>query len=1297
MDKKRKKNFFKAFLILILLIVGTFSLNWYMTHRLESYLKRMLSEKVLEATDGLYDLSFDTLSIGLFNGELLMSGIELKPDSTTFQTLLAKDSLPKTYLKLKINSIYFQGLNLTWRWSYKKLNFNLFEIQQAEVEVYESPIAQQEIEQTKQESKTLYEMINPFINVLQVKEINLKNMSISYITNDGATPSHYGLQNVSFHAYNFTVDEDSYTSGKLLYSDNFNFITNQPQEILSNSQFSLKTNNIELNTADSIIQIDGIDLVPQKSLWKQVNQIPDSYLEAQIKTIALKGIKFSRENALNYLLARSFEIGTSDLKYFTTKADSSNVTSKTDTLDLSWSLYSIISPILHEVSIKDIMLKDAKFKYSESFKNDSNIYTLNKLELIANNFLVDSLTDIDPTRRFLHSENFALKASGINGLTPEKNYKFGIDQMIINTATRNFNIANVTLGPIKTSTTHDYILGNVQEINIDSLYYNNGIEASRLTINSPVVEYVKVEGITKVRPSRGNKAHDDSTRVSYNAWNQLIPFLDHLLVRNINLTNGNIAYRDIITKNRYNLNQLNFYAKNIKIDQKAIDNLDNFLVSNDFGFNFQNFNSEIESYKLKIQKASFDIKDGIFSLKNVDLTPLPNIKNKNLISLNVPTFDIKGFRYMINKNNRGLNVKSFDLISPKISITKNEFKQPADKPKPKVENKNSLESVFRYFRLEKLNLVNADVKFIDNTTRDSLHSSIKQMLVKNINWNTNKKTSIDEVLLDMPHIYMVKHDSVKKKNEQNSDTSPHPLFVENLNIRKFRLLNLTTQIKQPYLNLSINTNNLDFTDLKWNKDLFSLGSVLLQSPKIDIIQSTKEQQSDVKKTSSKKNIYETLGAFSKKINIKNFSVVEASINYNHPMNDVPAKIQKLNNTNLNMEGLRVDNTNKSFTLDDITFNTKDIRLPINDGFYTIQVDSIGLSKQKAELSLNKIALIPAYPKLEFAYRNPQHKDWFDVTVDNVTLSGIDIPTYFSDKILNAERLQVSDVVLQNFKTQKIEITHNVMPMIYEGLQNLPLKLSIKNTDVRNFNVYYEELPKKGEIPAKIFLTGMNGHLKELTNIVTEPDQFIELNADGNFMGTGYFTAQWMIPVDKKNDCFLLKGHLHEFDLTELNQLITPMAPAEIKSGLVKDTKFNIQASSINANVNMLMLYNNLQLSVFKNDDPDSPNKFLTRVVNTVLRKNNPNKPNKKPRESHAFIVRDPYHSTFNYFWQILQPPLVESVGISQGKQTFMKKVTGAISRVKDFFKGRKDKRKEKKKEQEEKDTISNLIPISDNQ
>lgn len=65
---------------------------------------------------------------------------------------------------------------------------------------------------------------------------------------------------------------------------------------------------------------------------------------------------------------------------------------------------------------------------------------------------------------------------------------------------------------------------------------------------------------------------------------------------------------------------------------------------------------------------------------------------------------------------------------------------------------------------------------------------------------------------------------------------------------------------------------------------------------------------------------------------------------------------------------------------------------------------------------------------------------------------------------------------------------------------------------------------------------MNGTFTGFTNIVSRPDQYIVLDADGKLMGKGNFTATWKLPVDSLNDRFLLNARLDSFDLTAVERI-----------------------------------------------------------------------------------------------------------------------------------------------------------------
>ncbi|MFQ9020583.1 MAG: hypothetical protein ACLR6J_02615 [Parabacteroides merdae] len=88
--------------------------------------------------------------------------------------------------------------------------------------------------------------------------------------------------------------------------------------------------------------------------------------------------------------------------------------------------------------------------------------------------------------------------------------------------------------------------------------------------------------------------------------------------------------------------------------------------------------------------------------------------------------------------------------------------------------------------------------------------------------------------------------------------------------------------------------------------------------------------------------------------------------------------------------------------------------------------------------------------------------------------------------------------------------------------------------------------------------------------VSVSDQYIRCwMLMAKLMGKGNFTAARKLPVDSLNDRFLLNAHLDSFDLTALNELLVPLASAEVQSGWVREMAFSTEASSKGATVEMV--------------------------------------------------------------------------------------------------------------------------------
>lgn len=1100
MGQKRKKIVRWIFPAILLLVAILFVLNFFLTTRLERYLKKELIERTTKATDGFYTLAFDHLSISFFKGELKLEGIRLKPDSSVFRRWAAIDSLPLTYVNTQVDMIDFKGVNLTWRWNFKRLHFNTFEVQSPDVQVFSSFNSSRTEQPVKRaDTKTLYEAISPYINVLSVKTLNLENARVSYRVQNPETPILYALDNVSFHAYDFRLDSTSFRSGKLLYCDNFDFVTKQPQTLLTNNDFLLHTDSIRLSTEDSVIFIKNIQLVSKEKQYEEKHRHLSNYINGQIETVEVLGIEFKRKEALNYLSARSFDILNSDISAF------NGVNQVADSSVYALSLYDVVSPVLHSISINRIGIEKSRLKYSVAVKDIVEVYQLDNLDFWANDFLIDTLSLEEYDLGYIR--NFALNATGIHGQMTARNHRFSIKRLSLNTADGHFRVEDIRLKPLSVKTRNDYMTGSVDLLRIDGLHYDKGISAGLLRIVSPRIQYYKVP--SSFDTLQNVPARSSNNRVDIEGI--FGPFFRYLSIGKIDIRKASAALTDRTATDTtlYRLDDFNFFATHFLSDEAMGKNGKLFFRYDSIGFDFSNFDNYLpgKDYRLSIRKGRLSTRSQLLSLQDIRLTPQVGSWKKapaTYVGFSIPQLLITGLRLPQRFPEEMIHIQSFSLDSPNVEVV---------------------------------------------------------------------------------------------KASQRASAKSSSLSLEAL------------------------------------------------------------------------NIYQVLSRFTGQLSLDSFRVTNGSIHYTNEMTNQSGRSQNQDAINLAIDGIHLDNTKQDFLIDAVRLQTRQIEIPLDNGFYNLKIGNLDIGN--TYLKLDSLHLVSPYPKMEFAYHQPKHQDWFDVMVGSIALTGMDIPYYFSNHILKAKDLQVNNVLLQNLKNKKIDVPLHLVPMIYSSLQKSPLKLAIEHVGINNFDVIYEELAKNGKYPGKLYFTDLNGRFSGFTNIVSTPNQFIRLDVNGWLMGKGALAATWMLPVDSLNDRFLLNARIDSFDLTSLNEIITPLAAAEIQSGWTKNFTFHMDASSEGAVIHMAFPYRNLKVGILKEKDDEMVHKALfSRLANLLLKHDNPSSPEKKPgklREVDVTVVRNPYHSTFNYLWQILQPALVESVGVSKTEQKVAKKVGSFFSRMKKFF------------------------------
>ena len=328
---------------------------------------------------------------------------------------------------------------------------------------------------------------------------------------------------------------------------------------------------------------------------------------------------------------------------------------------------------------------------------------------------------------------------------------------------------------------------------------------------------------------------------------------------------------------------------------------------------------------------------------------------------------------------------------------------------------------------------------------------------------------------------------------------------------------------------------------------------------------------------------------------------------------------------------------------DIRTSVESVNYQLDGGAVMLQADTLRVDTRKGECSVAGIRLLPQYPKSEFASLVAGHPDWTQVVAGRIACTGVDYPEIARNKTLKIDSVWISDVEIGSFKNRQIPQKQRVKPLFYQSLQKLSFGVDVRRVSFSDVRAVYEELSATGTVPGTVTFDSLRGDLYGLANNASPEHPRITLNAAGRLMNRGVLQAVFLLPADSLDDRFEVNGKLGPMDLQAMNEVIEPLANARINTGRVNGMNFRIAGNARQADVQLLLLYDDLNVSLMKQErDGLKARRLLSAIVDDLLiRTGNPD--DGVTRTGEGATERDPYRSQFNYLWKSLLPGIKQTV------------------------------------------------------
>jgi hypothetical protein len=392
-------------------------------------------------------------------------------------------------------------------------------------------------------------------------------------------------------------------------------------------------------------------------------------------------------------------------------------------------------------------------------------------------------------------------------------------------------------------------------------------------------------------------------------------------------------------------------------------------------------------------------------------------------------------------------------------------------------------------------------------------------------------------------------------------------------------------------------------------------------------------------------------------------------------------ISQLKEMNLSAHDLLIDSatqTDRSRLLycKDITAELNNYTGKTSSGLYSYNVKSLKLSTSKSQLNVLGLTLKPADTSVFFS---KSHRDRFTLRLDSAQLNHFDFLSYHKYRILTASNLVLSNGSFQIFANpnhSKI-IKDKIKSFPNAAIDSISADIRIDTVLFRRMRVVYNEYNSKSNQTGTLVFNNTNGSALNFTNnkAALQKNNISTIKLITYFMYRGKLTTTFNFNLTDKDNAFNYKGSLGPMNLQALNQAVMPLAMVKVNSGTLKEFSFDITANRNASKGKVMMLYNDVKVSLLKADTTNDnlKKKMIASLFANIfiLKHNNPDNAGEQPRVAYVNYSRTPETAFFKSVWQTLLSGIKPSVGLD-------KKTQHAVTTMQDQQKQNKKDRKLRK-------------------
>lgn len=335
---------------------------------------------------------------------------------------------------------------------------------------------------------------------------------------------------------------------------------------------------------------------------------------------------------------------------------------------------------------------------------------------------------------------------------------------------------------------------------------------------------------------------------------------------------------------------------------------------------------------------------------------------------------------------------------------------------------------------------------------------------------------------------------------------------------------------------------------------------------------------------------------------------------------------------------------QAFRLPDLKLNSGKMHFRMPGGLYTIEFNTSQLDTKTGDMEFREFRLIPNWSESLFGQKAGYQTDRMTLEIPLLRCRGFSLNRWVDENVLSAAEIQADSFGLDIYRDRRVAVNPNrrvLMPQ--QLLKKLSFGISVDKIEAADGTLRYREFSAKRNKEAGISFGRTAISVTNVSNRTTS-DLTMIWNLSAYLENQAKLEVSAEIPLNADDCHHTVDGKLAPMPFSVLNQFLAPATGINITEGHMDGLTFKIVADSQKADLNMTLLYNDLKITVNKNEVEGQEikvNKFLSGLANMFILNNNPGL-NGKVRTAELSYIRNKSRFVISFWWKTLLNGMLKS-------------------------------------------------------